>query len=76
MLGGAVIRGKGLLWIDETERRYIFHLVGKRFSRDEDDRFGTKKNKLVLIGRCLDKQRLLAQLAACLAPAASHEDLR
>jgi hypothetical protein len=43
--------------------------VGKRFSLDEGSHGGAKENKLVLIGRNLDKQRLLTQLEACLVPA-------
>jgi G3E family GTPase len=71
-----VFRGKGILWIEETDRQYIFHLVGKRFSLDKGDGVGPKKNKLVLIGRNLDNERLLAQLEAYLAPASTGEDLQ
>src|ERR1700756_3926034 len=65
-----VYRAKGLLWIDESETRYVFHLVAKRFSLDESPRDGPMKNKLVLIGRCLDREGLRGQLEACLAPLA------
>ena len=65
-----VYRAKGLLWIDESETRYVFHLVAKRFSLDESPRDGPMKNKLVLIGRQLDRERLRGQLEACLAPPA------
>jgi G3E family GTPase len=34
-LPDTVFRAEGLLWIEESDKRYIFHLVGKRFSRDE-----------------------------------------
>jgi G3E family GTPase len=64
-----VFRGKGILWIDETDRQYVFHLVGKRFSLDEGSQARPRENKLVLIGRNLNNQRLLAQLEACLVPA-------
>jgi len=67
-LPAAVFRGKGILWIDETDRQYIFHLVGKRFTLDEDCRVGPKRNRLVLIGRNLDNEGLQARLEACLAP--------
>lgn len=75
-LPGEVFRGKGILWIDETDKQYIFHLVGKRFSLDERDGAGRKKNKLVLIGRNLDNERLLAELGACLASVSTGEDLQ
>jgi G3E family GTPase len=50
-----VYRGKGLIWIAESDKCYIFHLVAKRFCLDEDARDGEKTNKLVLIGRNLDR---------------------
>lgn len=63
-----VFRGKGILWIDRSDKRYVFHLVGKRFSLDEGQWVGTQKNRLVLIGRQLDGERLHFLLAECLAP--------
>jgi G3E family GTPase len=65
-----VYRAKGLLWIDESEKRYVFHLVAKRFSLDESPRDGAMKNKLVFIGQHLDRERLRTQLEACFAPLA------
>ena len=53
-----VYRGKGLLWIDASEKRYVFHLVAKRFSLDESPWEGPMNNKLVLIGRDLDRDKL------------------
>ena len=64
-----VYRGKGLLWIAENDKRYIFHLVAKRFCLDEDGRQGQARNKLVLIGRNLDREMLRSQLETCLSPA-------
>jgi G3E family GTPase len=61
-----VYRGKGLLWIAETEKRYIFHLVGKRFSLDEAQSDTRRENKLVLIGRNLDQPALSGALEGCL----------
>jgi G3E family GTPase len=66
-----VYRGKGLLWIHESDKRHIFHLVAGRFSLDESPWDGPMTNKLVLIGRKLDRARLRAQLEACLAPVPS-----
>ncbi len=62
-----VFRGKGILWIDNSDKRYIFQLVGKRFSIDETEWVGPKKNRLVLIGRNLDGEGLRLHLEACLA---------
>jgi G3E family GTPase len=66
-----VYRGKGLLWIHESNQRHIFHLVAGRFSLDESPWDGPMTNKLVLIGRNLDRGQLRAQLEACLAPVPS-----
>jgi G3E family GTPase len=62
-----VFRGKGLIWVHETDRQYIFHLVGRRFSIDENRDPRSRRNRLVLIGRDLDAARLRRQLGRCLA---------
>jgi G3E family GTPase len=62
-----VFRAKGILWFQESERRHIFHLAGKRFSIDDGDWPGERRNQLVLIGRELDHERLRQQLQACVA---------
>ena len=69
-LPDGVFRGKGILWVAESDARYVFHLVGKRFSLDESAWDGPRRNKMVLIGRNLDKPRLRRRLEACLAAAA------
>ena len=61
-----VFRGKGVLWIDESDRRYLFHLVGKRFTLDETGSSAQRSTRLVLIGRDLDPARLREELANCL----------
>jgi G3E family GTPase len=61
-----VFRAKGILWIDASEKRHVFHLVGQRFTLDEGQWVGARKNRLVLIGRNLDKENLRAELEACL----------
>ena len=63
-----LFRGKGFLWLAETGKRYIFHLVGERFTLDDDARPAPGPNRLVLIGRGLDAGALKAQLEECLAP--------
>ncbi|MFM1812968.1 MAG: hypothetical protein RLZZ336_1906 [Cyanobacteriota bacterium] len=63
-----VFRAKGILWFNESERRHIFHLAGKRFSIDDSDWPGPeRKNQIVLIGKNLDHNRLRQQLQACVA---------
>ncbi|MBE9135844.1 GTP-binding protein [Nodosilinea sp. LEGE 07088] len=62
----AVFRAKGILWFDESPKRHIFHLSGKRFSLDDDQWKGEPKNQLVLIGQGLDHDALREQLNACL----------
>ncbi len=68
-LPDGVYRAKGLIWIKESETRYVFHLVARRFALDPSERDGPATNKLVLIGRDLDRERLRGELEACLAPA-------
>ena len=63
----SVFRAKGILWFNESERRHVFHLAGKRFSIDDSDWPGERKNQLVLIGRDLDHDTLRKQLQACVA---------
>jgi G3E family GTPase len=72
-LSASVFRGKGILWFAENERRFIFHLVGGRFSLDEGPWTGPRRNRLVLIGRALDTGAIRRDLDECLAPAAGLE---
>ena len=62
-----VFRAKGILWFNESDRRHIFHLAGKRFSIDDSDWPAAPKNQLVLIGKGLDHPTLRRQLQACVA---------
>jgi G3E family GTPase len=66
-LPAEVFRAKGILWFNESERRHVFHLAGKRFSIDDSDWPGERKNQIVLIGRGLDHNLLRRQLQACVA---------
>ena len=66
-----VFRAKGILWFSESERRHVFHLAGKRFSIDDTDWKGPRKNQLVLIGKELDHDKLRRQLRACVASGAT-----
>lgn len=60
-----VFRAKGIMWFEESPKRHIFHLCGKRFSIDDDEWKGDRKNQLVLIGQNLDRETLLTQLQNC-----------
>lgn len=66
-----VFRAKGILWFDESEKRHVFHLSGKRFSLDDEDWRGEPKNQLVLIGQDLDHDQLRSQIENCLATVSS-----
>jgi hypothetical protein len=33
-----IFRAKGVIWLDESESQYVFHLVGQRFTLDESGR--------------------------------------
>jgi G3E family GTPase len=61
-----LFRGKGFLWLAETGKRYVFHLVGERFTLEEDERGIGGTNRLVLIGQNLDLEDLRACLSRCL----------
>ncbi|MEM9482795.1 MAG: GTP-binding protein [Cyanobacteria bacterium P01_F01_bin.116] len=61
-----VFRAKGILWFDESERRHIFHLSGKRFSLEDEEWNGRpRKTQLVLIGQNLDHDALKAEIEQC-----------
>ncbi|MEB3179459.1 MAG: GTP-binding protein [Nostocaceae cyanobacterium] len=66
LLPETVFRAKGVMWFEESPKRHIFHLCGKRFTLDDDEWKGEKKNQVVLIGQNLDHDTLLAQLQECL----------
>ncbi len=63
-----VFRGKGFLWLGGSEERFVFHLVGRRFTLDPGAWTGSRQNRLVLIGQNLDARRLRQELAACTTP--------
>ena len=60
-----VFRAKGILWLEGSTARHIFHLSGKRFGIEDDRWKGTPKNKLVFIGQNLETGRLRKLLEAC-----------
>ena len=61
-----IFRAKGIMWFDESPKRHIFHLCGKRFTLDDEEWKGQPKNQVVLIGQNLDRETLLTQLENCL----------
>ncbi len=73
-LPAEVFRAKGILWFDESPKRHIFHLSGKRFSLDDDAWKGAPKNQLVLIGQNLDHNTLREQLNSCLCMPTANSD--
>jgi G3E family GTPase len=66
-----VFRAKGILWFDESPKRHIFHLSGKRFTLEDDEWKGQQKNQLVLIGQNLDSDKLRSQIENCLCMAST-----
>jgi G3E family GTPase len=67
-----VFRAKGILWFDESPKRHVFHLSGKRFSLDDEEWKGAPKNQLVLIGQNLDHNKLRSQIEHCLTLASPN----
>ncbi len=65
-LPASVFRAKGILWFDESPKRHVFHLSGKRFSLEDEEWNGRPpKNQLVLIGQHLDEATLREQVEKC-----------
>jgi G3E family GTPase len=61
-----VFRAKGILWFEESPKRHIFHLSGERFTLEDSEWKGNKRNQLVLIGQNLDSEKLRQQIENCL----------
>jgi G3E family GTPase len=61
-----VFRAKGILRFASIDSRYVFQLSGKRYELKTDDRGKSIDNQLVIIGRHLHREELLAQLTDCL----------
>ncbi len=61
-----VFRAKGVLWFEESPKRHLFQLSGKRFTIDDSEWTAPPKNQLVLIGRKLDALYLIQSLNNCL----------
>ena len=68
-LPAGVFRAKGILWFNESSKRHVFHLAGKRFSIDDSEwsKPSDRKNQLVVIGKNLDHVKIREQLQACVA---------
>lgn len=64
-LPSTIFRAKGILWFDESPKRHVFHLCGKRFSIEDEEWKGQPKTQLVLIGQNLDHDALRTQLEKC-----------
>ena len=64
-LSESIFRAKGILWFDESPKRHVFHLSGKRFTLEDEEWRGEPKNQLVLIGQNLDEKTLRQQIENC-----------
>lgn len=65
-LPASVFRAKGILWFDESPKRHVFHLSGKRFSlEDEEWNSRPKRTQLVFIGQGLDEETIREQVESC-----------
>lgn len=62
-----VFRAKGILHFANIDNRYVFQLSGKRYELKNDDRGKSLNNQLVIIGRNLHREELIAELTDCLA---------
>ena len=65
-LPASVFRAKGILWFDESPKRHVFHLSGKRFSLEDEEWNGRpNKNQIVFIGQNLDEETIREQVESC-----------
>ena len=64
-LSDSIFRAKGILWFDESPQRHVFHLSGKRFTLEDEEWRGERKNQLVLIGQNLDEATIRQQIENC-----------
>jgi G3E family GTPase len=70
--GQDIFRMKGVLNIEDEDRRYIFHGVHMMFDGKFDRPWGgtPRNNSLVFIGRKLDRQEIEAGFESCIAASA------
>ena len=61
-----VFRGKGFLWFEDSEFKYIFHLSGTRFTINDQQWQTPPKNQLVFIGQNLNSEELKPLLQECI----------
>tara|TARA_B110000438_G_scaffold159756_1_gene152985 strand:+ start:66 stop:1049 length:984 start_codon:yes stop_codon:yes gene_type:complete len=68
MEGMDVFRAKGILNVENSDKRYIFQSVYMLFEGRLDDPWGNrpKVNKMVFIGRDLDEKRLKKGVQSCI----------
>ncbi len=66
-LPAGAIRAKGILWFSGHDERHLFSLCGQRFTMERTD-WGrrSRQNKLVIIGQCIDQEKIRDQLSRCL----------
>jgi G3E family GTPase len=67
---GQVYRSKGILWVQDTPRRAVFHGVNNRFTVYWDrlwEKAETRFSQLVFIGKYLEEKNLRDSLTRCLA---------
>ncbi|MBV9489736.1 MAG: GTP-binding protein [Verrucomicrobia bacterium] len=65
-----IFRSKGILWIEGTPRRAVFHGVNNRFTLYWDrlwEKEEARSSQLVFIGKDLDVEAIREELAHCLA---------
>jgi G3E family GTPase len=65
-----VYRSKGILWIEGTPRRAVFHGINNRFTIYWDrlwEKEETRLSQLVFIGKNLDRSAIEKTLRRCLA---------
>jgi G3E family GTPase len=70
--GADLLRGKGVVCLQESSRRYVFHSVHMTVDSGLDREWRPdepRASRLVFIGRRLDREQIRRELEPCLAPA-------
>tara|TARA_Y100001968_G_scaffold256415_1_gene242778 strand:- start:13824 stop:14855 length:1032 start_codon:yes stop_codon:yes gene_type:complete len=68
-----IFRAKGILWFEESDKRHIFHLAGKRISIEDSSWKGDKFNRLIFIGKDINKKGINDDLNDCITnPRLTH----
>jgi G3E family GTPase len=65
-LPSSILRMKGIMWFEQSDKCHVFQLSGKRFSIEDREWIKPPSNQIVCIGRNFDKLQIYQLLNNCL----------